>query len=225
MKARTPRIAALSSLLIVALGAPVLSADESITEPETKRKFDAKIAGETKGVTLTCVGVAVREKYFIAVDVYAIAHWVDAKGMKKALDKWKGKTGKALESNQTFYNELCKADVEKRLRLEFVRDAPADKIREAWVDGLKPSFPNFPPYVQRFVDLFQKDLTEKSSIEIRSLPGGTLEVYLDDKKADDWPKDPEFATAVWAIWFQKELSEDKLVSVKKNLISRINKIW
>ena len=159
------------------------------------------------------------------MNVYAVAQWVDPVGAKKALAKWKGKTGEAVEDDQAFFDALCAGDFEKRLRLEFVRDVGVDKIKEAFKASLKLSFGGtIPKYGNDFIAAFKNELTEKSSYEFHFLPGKTIVAYENGKKLGSW-KDKGLAEAVWKIWFQKELAEDKLVVVKKGLVSRLAEAW
>ena len=122
---------------LLAVSALALAQGGKVVEKETKKSFDAVVAGATPGVKLTCTGTACREKTMFAVNVYAIAHWIDGGRGKEALKKWKGKNGKQLESDQAFYDAVCSADVEKRLRMVFVRDVDAEKVRDAVMRALR----------------------------------------------------------------------------------------
>ena len=211
-------------VVLLCVAAAVAAADRQVVEKETGTKFAAKLKGAS-GKSLVCVGTACREKTMFAVNVYAIAHWVEAAGAKAALKKWKGKSGKALEKDQAFYDALSKADVEKRLRLVFVRDVESKKIREAFEDSLKNTFKPMPKVVKEFVALWKADLKEGNTMELRSLPGGTLEAYQNDKLLKRFEKNKELAAGVWQIWFQQKLADGYLKDVKKGLVSGIGAIW
>ena len=212
-------------IVLLCVAAVVLAAGKQVVEKETGTKFAAELKGAAGGKRMVCIGTACREKTMFAVNVYAVAHWIEVEGAKKALAKWKGKTGKALEKDQAFFNALCKADVEKRLRLVFVRDVESKKIREAFGDSLKNTFKPLPKTVKDFIALWKVDLKEGNTMELRSLPGGTLEAYQNGKLLKKFEKDKELASGVWLIWFQSKLADGYLEDVKTGLVSGVGAIW
>ena len=202
------------------------AADDKIAEPQTGESFDAQIKGVTPGVTLTCTGVGCRKKTVFAVKVYAIAQWIDPQGARKALSEWQGKSGKDLATDQRFYDALSSADIEKRLGLVFVRDLEAEKIRDAFRESLKFSYEKeLSPTAEQFLALFTADVKKGQSIELRSLPGGVIEVQQNGATLGRLAADPKLATAVWAIYFHEKLADDYLQTVKHELVSRIEAIW
>jgi hypothetical protein len=211
----------------VALAALLCAAGaETIEEPDTGKTFDAEIKGATPGVTLACTGVACRKKTALAAKVYAIAQWIDPQGAREALSEWQGKSGKDLAADQRFYDALAKADIEKRLSLVFVRNVGADKIREGFEESLTiVCAGELTPSAGKFLALFTTDVKKGQSIELRSLPGGVIEVDQDGKTLGRLPADPELAKAVWAIYFHEKLADDYLKAVKPKLVARIDAIW
>jgi hypothetical protein len=200
--------------------------DDKVRDPQTGQAFDAQVQGAVTGVTLTCTGAGCRKKTALAVKVYAIAHWIDAQGARTALSEWQGRTGKDLAADQRFVDALSSADVEKRLALVFVRDLEAAKIRDAFKESLAASYPKgLSPAAEKFLGLFTADLTKGQSMEMRSLPGGVIEVRLDGAVAGRSPADRELAAAVWAIYFHATLADKHLEDVKRELVSRIEAIW
>jgi len=202
---------------------PAFAGGGTVKEKETGRSFESELKG-SKG-TLVCIGTGCREKTWLAVDVYAAAHWVDAGALSKELGAWKGKSGAAVASDQKFFDALAKADSEKRLRMLFVRSVAVKKIRDAFEESLLKSYKTLPAVAKAFVALFQKDLKDGTTIELRSLPGGLIEVYLDGKLTKKFAKDRAFATAIWNIWFQADLADDYLKKVKVGLVAELAKIW
>jgi hypothetical protein len=215
----------LTLTLVLGIATLAFAAPEKVKEAVTGKEFDKTVSGAEKGRTLTCVGTACREKTWVAVDVYAVALWVDAGKLKSDLSKWKGKSGKDVAGDQAFFDSLCKADVEKRLRLVFVRSVGAQKIRDAFKESLASSYETLPKAATDFLALFTQDLNTGDSIELRSLPGGVIEAYQNNKLLKTFGKDPSFAAAVWKIWFQKEVADEYLEIVKKNLVSDLSRIW
>lgn len=202
------------------------AAADKITEPQTGEAFDAQVQGATPGITLTNTGVACRKKTVFAVKVYAIAQWIDPQGARKALSEWQGKTGKDLATDQRFYDALSSADIEKRLTLVFVRDLEAEKIREAFKESLAFSYDKgLSPAADQFLALFKTDVKKGQTLELRSLPGGVIEVQQNGASLGKLPADPVLATAVWAIYFHEKSADDYLATVKHDLISRIEAVW
>ncbi|MHC4429103.1 MAG: chalcone isomerase family protein [Planctomycetota bacterium] len=215
---------------IVLLGicaALALGAADTITEPETERTFKTVLNGKSPEVQLVCTGVACRKKTTFAAKVYAIAHWIDGNAAEGALASWKGKTAEELRGDQGFYDALCSADIEKRFMLIFVRNVSGKQVREGFEDSLVLAYPDgkLPQVAKDFLALFQAKLKKGESIQIRSLPGGIVEVYDRRIRLGKLGPDPAFATAVWQMYFQEKVVDDHLAVVKKDLISRIDALW
>jgi hypothetical protein len=202
------------------------AAADTIREPETGKSFDAEIKGVTPGVTLTCTGVGCRKKTVFAAKVYAIALWVDAQGARTALSEWRAKSGEDLAADQRFYDALSSADIEKRLALVFVRDLKAGKIQEGFKESLNIAYSRkLSPAAEQFLALFTTDVQKGQSIELRSLPGGVIEVVQNSATLARLPADRELATAVWAIYFHEKLADDYLEALKPKLVARIDAVW
>jgi hypothetical protein len=215
-------IACFCALTVAALAT---AAGDKITEPETDKTFETVVKGASEGVQLTCTGVACRKKTAFAAKVYAIAHWIDAEGAAAALSQWRGQSGEALADDQAFYDALCGADVEKRLKLVFVRNVKAKQVREGFEESLVIAMPQLSREAQDFLALFQSNVKKGQSIEIRSLPGGIIEASQDGKKLGRLEPDLQLATDIWKMYFQKKLVDNHLEAVKPRLISRISSIW
>jgi hypothetical protein len=217
----------LACALGLALAAVLCAAvDVTVKERATGKVFDAQIKGLTPGVMLTCTGVACRKKMAFGVKVYAIAQWIDAEGARKALGEWQGTSGKDLAKNQRFYDALASADIEKRLKLVFVRNLDAKQIRGAFEESLKIVYPQkLSPAAGQFLALFTVEVKEGQSIELRSLPGGVIEVEHNGKTIGRMPADPELAKAIWGIYFHHKLADDHLEEVKPQLVARFDAIW
>jgi hypothetical protein len=211
--------------LALAVGLCAAAADK-IIEPQTGEAFDTQIQGATPGFTLTCTGVACRKKTIFAVKLYAIAHWMDPQGARQGLSEWQGKTGKDLATDQRFYDALSSADIEKRLVMVVVRALSAGKLRDSFRESLQLSYPKgFSAAAEQFLALPLADLKKGQMIEIRSLPGGVIEVQQNGATVGRLPPDPELSTAVWRIYFHEVLADDYLETVKRELVSRIEAVW
>ncbi len=215
------RLFVLSCLL---LSAPLVLGQDMILEEESEVEFPATVDGAS-GVKLTCLGVSCREKTWLAVNVYAIAQYVDPAGARAALERWNRQTGADVLDDQDFFNALSAADCEKRLRLEFVYDVDAEAIRESFEVSLKTALGELSENANTFVAFFQDAVEEGHNYEIRSLPGGTIEAYQNGELLGTIREDRRFAKAVWEIWLQEELADDYLLTVKNQLVSRLSEVW
>ncbi len=216
-----------SSLLVLALLTALapLAADDVVTEEESGVEFAAQIEG-VGGTKLTCTGVSCREKTWLAVNVYAVAQYADAAALARALAGWQGKPASDLIEEQAFFDAMSAADCEKRLNLHFVYDVDAETIRESFRESLVTAMGGeVSANGDAFIDWFQKEVEDGTELEIRSLPGGTLQGYQDGTLIGSIENDRGLATAVWKIWFQEELADDYLLTVKQQLIGRIAEIW
>jgi len=213
----------LSLVLVALLGA---AATDTIKEPDTGKTFEASIQGVTPGVTLACTGVGCRKKTALAVRVYATAHWIDAQGAAGALSEWRGKSGGDLAEDQRFYDALSSADIEKRLGLVFVRDLEAEQIRDAFKESLNIAYSKkLSPAADAFLALFTTDVKKGQSMELRSLPGGVIEVVQNNAVLGRLPADRQLAAAVWAIYFHEKVADKQLKALKPKLIARMNAVW
>ena len=154
-----------------------------------------------------------------------MAHWIDADAAATALDSWKGRTAVQLAEDQSFYDALATVDIEKRFRLEFVHKATGKQVSEGFEDSLKIIYPTLPPDAKAFLGMFKSKLKVGDTVEIRWLPGGTIEVYENGARVDVLKTSIEFAGAIWKIWFNEKLADDHLVTVKKELLGNIQAIW
>jgi hypothetical protein len=215
----TRRITSLACLLLIAATAAAVQGSAKIVEKETKKSFDAVLEG-ADGNTLTLTGVGCRKKSAFNVKVYAIAHWIDAKAAAEALSSWKGRSAKDLIGDQSFYDALVSADVEKRLRLIFVHKAKGKQVREGFDDSLPDT-----PEAKQFLAMFQANLKDGDVLDIHWLPGGTIEVHEKGKRIGAIEKNPTLAQDVWKMYFAKKVVDKHLATVKKELLSNAAAVW
>lgn len=209
------------------LSAAVFAAQPSgtLVEKETKQQFDAVIDGGASGRSLVCTGVGVRKMTAFGVKIYAAAHWIDPAAAAGALSAWKGESADALATDQAFFDALAGADVEKRLRLVFVRAATGKQVSEGFGDSLKITYPTLPPEAKQFLGMVQSKLSVGDSLELRWLPGGTIEVYEKGALKGAIADNPAFGAAVWKMWFGGRLNDGHLATLKPELVSSIAALW
>ena len=221
---RTMSMILVTVLCAAAVGA--IAGADTVKEHVTGKEFDASVQGATPGVTLTCTGVGCRKATALGVKVYAIAQWIDAEGARKPLSEWQGKSGKDLAEDQGFYDAISSADIEKRLRLVFVRHVTAKELRDGFGESLRLAYPEkLSSSAEQFLALFATDVKEDHSIELRCLPGGVIEVEQNGATLGRMPADPELAKAVWGIYLGKDLADSHLEQIKPELIARMDAIW
>ena len=133
----------------VAIAAPRL---DNVKEPESGTLFATTLSGSALSKDVTrpgskigvvfadqmLTGVGIREKTIFAVDVYAMGIYVEPKAAGKALDKWRGKSAKELQEDESFYTALLAKGLPTTLRLVMCRDVDGDDMAEAFEDSLEP---------------------------------------------------------------------------------------
>jgi hypothetical protein len=215
----TQRITALACVLLIAATAAALHDSTKVVEKETKTSFESVLHGADGG-HLVLTGAGCRKKTAFNAKVYAIAHWIDAKAAADALSSWKGRSAKDLVGDQSFYDAMVAADVEKRIRLVFVRKVKGKQVREGFDDSLPDT-----PQAKQFLAMFQANLKDGDVLDIHWLPGGTIEVHEKGKRVGAIEKNPTFAQDAWKMYFNKKVVDGHLETVKKELISNVAALW
>ena len=191
--------AALVAFLSV-LSAPAF-AQEAVTEPKSGVKFPAKVGD------LSLLGVGLRTKTMLKVNVYAVGLYVSDAALTGSLQAYKGKT-----TTEPFFKELRGGDFEKQITMVFTRDLSMSQIQEAFREVLQA-------YDQHRVNLFVSffpDIRSGQQATLHWAPGGTLETTIGGLGKTPI-KDKVFTEAVYSIWLgDKPIQDD----IKKGLISR-----
>ena len=191
-------------LLLVALLIPVSAA--AIVEPETKTEYPdtLNLTADETPYTLTATGVALREKTFLSIDVYVIVSYVLA--------------------GQTFTGDagvaLMHADVPKRLQMDLTRGFSAEKLKNAFKDGVDDNFDDqsaFAADMDRFLAYFQRDAQEGDEIIFDYHPAVGLTTHLNGE-VKGVIKNVAFVEALWSVWFGKEPADDDM---KEDLLRKL----
>lgn len=141
------------------------------------------------GRTLRLVGVGMREVTVFNVDVYSMGAYVENRTCDPA--------------------RLVESDEAKVLRLHFVRDVSADKMRE----NMKKTFERrIPPdasedlrrRIRDFVELFGVEAKEGLEVEVRYLPGQGTSVYVDGRQRGRTVPGHDFIRVLWDIYFHTD---------------------
>jgi Chalcone isomerase-like len=213
------------ALLLVAALAGRARADDTVTEPSTGQDFP--VARTVDGHTLTLLGVGVRKKF--VVKVYAMALYVDETEARRnfppLVARAGGRSRAQLLSSDHAQQFTIWGAFDKVAVLHFVRNVDADKIKEAFVDGLEDELSDKAPAEMKkaadaFVALFDHPLKDGQEIELRTDGDGHIAVTIAGEKKDG-PRSAKLARAIWSIWLgPKPISTD----LRKSLVDRIDQL-
>ncbi len=191
------------SLLALALAGRLSAQD--VTEPKSGAKFPAKVED------MSLLGVGLRTKTFLKVQVYALGLYVADSALSGALAIHKGKT-----DAPAFYHDLVGGDFPKQVTLRFLRDLSSSQIQEAMREALAGADKG---RVDTFVSYFPAIQSGQECL-LKWAPGGTLETVMAGQ-ARPPIADKAFASAVFAIWLgEKPIQED----LKKAAVSRAGEL-
>jgi len=110
-----------------------------VKEPDTGVRFADTIQSKATNSKMSLAGVAVRDKRFvILVNVYAYALYLQEDAIGKHLSAFNGVSPKSIQKDSRFFKALGKDEIARTMRMQFVRDVGAKKIRNAFVDSVEP---------------------------------------------------------------------------------------
>ncbi len=109
------------------------------------------------------------------------------------------------------YNTLINGDFPKRIVMYFLRNVDGGKMRGAYEDGFKKTMPedkrtqSFNAALDTFLSYFPEnsEVKDGKTIELTWLPGMGLYTTMNGVPSPPI-NNPEFTTALWAIWFGDE---------------------
>ncbi|MEO6953615.1 MAG: chalcone isomerase family protein [Polyangia bacterium] len=220
------RISSVLSAALV-LGLSTVAFADKVTEPATGFTFDSDktIAGKS----YTLVGVGVRKKFF--VKVYAMGLYVDTTDGKRAFSSLATKAG---GSDQAHLTAGGKADsfiiwgqFDKLAILHFVRDVSADKVREAFTEGLADEVSDKAPADVReaatsFLKLIDRDLKNGDDLVLHSDTSGRLEVSIGGQNKGG-VQNAKLARAMWNVYLGGKPPTKELKADLTNRISELGK--
>lgn len=141
------------------------------------------------GRTLKLVGVGMREVTVFHVDVYVLAAYV--------------------ENRTCDPSRLVESDEVKVLRMRFVRDVGADKMRENMEKSFRKRTPPDAPAdlktrIRDFVGLFGIEAKEGMDVEVRYLPGQGTTVLVEGRQRGATVPGHDFIRVLWDIYFNPD---------------------
>ena len=206
---------------------PTVALAEPVTEPATGFTFDSdKTIG---GKSYTLVGAGVRKKFF--VKVYAMGLYVDTTDGKRAFSSLATKAG---GSDQAHVVAGGKADsfivwgqFDKLAILHFVRDVGAEKVREAFTEGLGEELSDKAPADVReaatsFLKLIDRDLKNGDDLVLHTDTSGHLEVSIAGQSKGG-VQNAKLARAMWNVYLGGKPPTKELKTELTNRISALGK--
>jgi len=141
------------------------------------------------GRTLRLLGVGMREVTVFKVDVYTLGAYVEHRTCDLA--------------------RVVPADETRMLRLHFVRDVGADKMRA----NMKKSFEGHTPAdasddlkrrIHDFVEMFGIDAKEGTEVEVRYEPASGTSVFVNGRQRGGTIPGHDFNRILWDIYFGQD---------------------
>ncbi|MEM9381636.1 MAG: chalcone isomerase family protein [Planctomycetota bacterium] len=179
--------------------------------------------------TLDLLGLGIREKTILAVNVYSYALYVDRPFVQKDLGDWRGwKRGK-IERDEALFERLLEQNATKELRLRFCRNVAAEDVVDAFEKSIKPrmlarrrdkpgSDADKLKDVATFRGFFRLDKLRKGN-ELRFTwhPDGTLSTVVNGERKADL-NSPDLCWALFDVYLgKKPISK----SSKRKLVRRL----
>lgn len=147
-----------------------------------------------KSYSLQATGVATRKKFFVTV--YSVAHYLQ-----------QGSTGGDK------FQQIMQDNVAKQLTMRWARSIPAVKVQDGFMESFKKTLTptdlgKLQNEISQFIGFFNHDVNKGDESVLRWLPGGYVEVDFDGKQVGTI-SNPEFAKALWSIWFSQKGAVDR----------------
>lgn len=173
------RISIVFALLLVPFQAMALTVEDT-TYPDTVT---------LEGRTLKLVGAGLREKTIFKVDVYTMAVYVE----KHTCNQLK----------------LVHSDQPKLIRMDFVRDIPADKMKGTMTKNFAKRTPknasaDLKARIEAFLALFNEKVPDKTQVRITYVPGKGTSIYINGKQRGETISGLDFQKVLMDIWFNRD---------------------
>lgn len=215
----------LAAALLFGLSGAALA--EQVTERATGVSFESEKSVGGKSYTL--VGAGVRTKFF--VKVYAMGLYVDTTDGKRAFSSLATKAGGGDQAHVTAGDKagsfLVWGQFDKLGVLHFVRDVGADKVREAFTEGLGEELSEKAPADVRdaaraFLKLVDRDLKSGDELVLHTDNAGRLEVSIGGQNKGG-VQNAKLARAMWNVYLGSKPPAKELKTELTNRISELGK--
>ncbi|HPF13087.1 MAG TPA: chalcone isomerase family protein [Planctomycetota bacterium] len=200
---------------------------EWVKESDTGVKFPDAIQAKPGAGYQTLAGVGVRDKRFvILVNVYAYGLYLDETAIEEHLSDFFARPTKELVKDAKFFEALRSDAIGKTLRLAFVRDVGAKKIRNAFVESVEPrletaekkfGWTDGAKALETFRGYFASEIQDGEQIEFAWLPGNKLVTTVaGERKGEITSK-----ALCWALWDTYYGDDPIETSGKKTTVERL----
>lgn len=189
-------------LALALLGNVAVAEQSMVKEPATGVEFPETREG------LRLLGVGVRKK--LVFKVYAAALYVSLDGLKATIEDRKP---------ASLYKAVRYGPFRKLMVLHFVRDVPANKVRDTFEHALRANMPekdwksekkHIDAFLARCVDV------KKGQTYVLRTTGGKISISLDEKVLFEVDS-IKLAWGMWGGWFGKHPASE---SLRAELVSR-----
>jgi len=214
----------LSSLWLILAAAVVWGADAAVTESSTGKSFPAvrRVATDAEDVEIVCVGTGVRTK--LVIKVYALGFYVEEAYRQKVRPGWQKQapTIDRLQETPAFFDSLMRDAYVRQFELQFVREVEADKIQDAFGEGIEDNLPEMKSNSQvaadarRFIGWFKNTAKENDRLVITIGADGAITAHQNQTELGRL-KNPVLAKGVTGIWLGRKCISD---SLKEGLVTR-----
>ncbi|HOO21941.1 MAG TPA: chalcone isomerase family protein [Kiritimatiellia bacterium] len=214
----------LSSLWLALTAAAIWGADAAVTEASTGKSFPAvrRVATAAGEVEVACAGTGVRTK--LVIKVYALGFYVEEAYRQKVRPGWQKQapTIKRLQETPAFFDSLMRDAYVRQFELQFVREVEADKIRDAFSEGIEDNLPEMKGNAtvaadaRRFIGWFKNTARENDRLVITIGADGTITAHHNQAELGRL-QNPVLAKGVTGIWLGRKCISN---SLKEGLITR-----
>lgn len=214
----------LSSLWLALAAAAVWGAEATVTESSTGKGFPAmrRVAVEAGEVEAACVGTGVRTK--LVIKVYALGFYIEEAYRQKIRPGWQKQapTIKRLQETPAFFDSLMRDAYVRQFELQFVREVEAEKIQDAFGEGIEDNLPEMKSNPQvaadarRFIGWFKNTARENDRLVITIDAAGAITAHQNQTELGQL-KNPVLARGVTGIWLGRKCISD---SLKEGLVTR-----
>ena len=160
-------------------------------------------SADGKNYRLDLTGTSTRKKFF--VKVYDIASYLEDDA----------------HHSGDIISDILNNDNAKQLTIKWLHDATVDQIHNGYRESLDKVLGDsrtgpMAEDIDHFLSFFNQEARVGDQHVLRWLPGGTVEVSINDARAGSL-KDKDFAKELWLIWFgaHSVVNRDDLVSQAK----------
>lgn len=177
----------LPAIIALLLALPLASL--AITEPKSETVYPDTVTMSVGGedVTLEATGVALREKTFMKVDIYAIVSYVAA----------------GTDLGEQPHVTLRTADVPRRIEMNLLRSFGRDKLVSSFSEIIEKNHDDLTPIADdmaTFLGYFDRDAEVGDRIVFSYAPGVGLTTELNDQ-VKGVIAGKAMAEALWTVWF------------------------